>query len=303
MTFSVEYTAAGSILAFDDAPFRWIGDTGLGMAQVRNIVERGPQQHGQTRIGVRLEPRTIQAVIAIVGAGTLSKYWDDRDLLMTYLAPGVEPGKLKFTLDNGNVRQIDVHFAGGLELASADRAYLFHRIPVRFLAPDPRFYDPTAVSVAFNAGAIGTGLDVPTPVPTPIGSLYLNQALQIAYAGTWQEEPVIQIYGPVTSPKIENITTLVADGSSRSEKLDFPGITIPDGVYYEIDCRYGEKTIVDSNGVDRLSELSDDSDIATFHLATAREANNGTNAIYVSGTNYSTNTRLTMTYYTRYIGI
>jgi hypothetical protein len=55
-------------------------------------------------------------------------------------------------------------------------------------------------------------------------------------------------------------------GKNYSLKLDFAGTTIAAGDWYEIDLRYGVKTIKDSNGVNKISALSANSNLATFRL-------------------------------------
>jgi hypothetical protein len=95
----------------------------------------------------------------------------------------------------------------------------------------------------------------------------------------------------------------VITNQTTDEKLDFTGITISAGDYYDIDLRYGRKTAVDSNGDSVLDELTNDSDLATWHIAAAPEAPGGANSIHVSGTAITTATKVDIAWLNRHIGI
>ena len=104
--------------------------------------------------------------------------------------------------------------------------------------------------------------------------------------GTWDEFPALMVAGGANDTIINNLTT--------SESLDFTGATIPANVSYVVDCRYGFKTVTDSNAVNQIAKLSDDSDLSTFHLAP------GGNIIQAQATTPGT---VTITHYDRYLGL
>jgi hypothetical protein len=80
--------------------------------------------------------------------------------------------------------------------------------------------------------------------------------------------------GPITSPVITNAIT--------GDKLDFTGTTIVGGASYTIDCRYGQKTVVDSAGANQISKLTSDSDLSTFCLLPDPDAPGGANTLSAS---------------------
>jgi hypothetical protein len=109
-------------------------------------------------------------------------------------------------------------------------------------------------------------------------------------AGSWDDYPVITIVGPINNPVITNLTT--------GEALDFTGATISAGDYYQIDTRYGYKTITNNAGSSVINKLTDASDLASFHLPP------GNNAIQVSFTGGTTSaSTVSMSYFNRYLGL
>jgi hypothetical protein len=108
-------------------------------------------------------------------------------------------------------------------------------------------------------------------------------------SGTWDEFPVISLVGPMSSPVITNYAT--------GEQLSFTGATIAAGEAYQIDTRYGRKTVTNTAGSPVLDKLTDDSDLATFHLAP------GANYIQVSAAGTSAASTVSLSYYNRYLGL
>jgi hypothetical protein len=295
MTTSITAIVNGVEYDLNDARrYLWMSDDGLGMAPLHRIVERGPQQHGETDLGFRLDPRTIKLVIGAFGTDD-SDYWDIRRELLGIFTPTTNPIGLRFGLPNGDTRQIDVHVSGEFQIGSSDRKRIAHKIGMTLRASDPTFYDPTGQAYAFNIGGGSSGWTVATIVPSPIGSTNLAQSRTVTYSGTWRTYPTVKITGPITNPVVTNNTT--------GEKLDFTGTTITAGHYYLIDTRFGVKTVLDDAGANQYSKLTSDSKLNTFHLEVHPVAPNGANDIQVSGTSITSATEVSMTFFSRYIGI
>ncbi|MBK9711566.1 MAG: phage tail family protein [Kouleothrix sp.] len=268
------------------------GDGGLGMPQLRRLAERGPSQHGASDRGFRLAPRTIDLVFG-VAATTYSDLWDARQALLAMLTPTDDALALRWDLDNGQSRQIDVYFADGATMEGKDRRGYLQRVAVQFAAPDPTFYDPTPVAVTFGASGASSGMAVPLLIPWKFGASSITQARAIAYAGSWRSQPIITISGPIASPVITN----QVDGA----KLDFTGTTLTAGQTMTVDTRYGLKTVIDQAGANKISALATGSNLA-FALLAHPQAPGGTNTIQVNGTGIGSATEVYMTFYTRYIG-
>lgn len=267
---------------------------GWGMAPQHRLNERGPMQHGESDVGYRLDPR-FGVLVFRVNETTLAGMWVARRGLIGLFAPQSNP-VLKWVLDGGAERRIACHYAGDMGMAWEQRAWAAQQVTVRLKAPDPTFYDPTAVAVTFALGGGSDAFEIPLPIPWPIGVSTLDVTKTITYMGDWLTYPhLLRIKGPITDACITNLTT--------GEILDFDGYTIADADYYDLDLRYGYKTVVDSTGTNKIEELTEDSDLATWHLAAAPEAPGGQNDINVTGSAVNANTEVYLQYYKRYLGI
>ena len=276
----------------DHIRYLFIADEGLGMAPLHRIVERGPNQHGETDLGFRLDPRIINLVIGLFGEDD-GDYWDAREELLGIFTPTRFPITLTFTLPNGKVRAIDVHVEKDMALPSGNRRRIAHNVGVQLRGSEPTFYDPTLQSIAFGLGGAAAPWSIPMAVPTPVGKTSIDQVRTFTYPGSFLSNPVIKITGPITNPKVINITT--------GETLDLTGITISAGDFYEIDTRFGKKTVLDAAGVNRYDKVA--GDLSTFHLAGNPEALGGLNDLRVSGSGITAATEIYLSFYLRYVGI
>ncbi len=292
---TLEAIVGGTTYNLNDGTYTyWIGEDGTGNAPSRRITEQGPLQHGDTDVDVRLSPRVFRETFQIIPS-SLSNHYDQRKALLRFLRPSSTKIQMRWTLDNGDVRQIDCVVIDGPNFASTEREGFAQKLVVQFRAPDPVFYDPTQIATTFGVGG-GTGaFSFPLSFPVSFGGSTVNQTRTITYLGTWREYPVIVIAGPITNPVITNVTT--------GDKLDFTGITINAGDSYTIDCRYGYKTVVNAVGTNKIADLTNDSDLATFSLESAPDVAGGLNDIKVTGTSANANTQVYLRYYNRYIGI
>lgn len=286
----------------------WIEeDDGLGAPPNHEISERGPLQHGDTRVDFRLDPRIIQHVFGVSGE-TEGKLYDARKRLLDIFrarSPSY-PIKMRYELSNGETRQIDCFYLSDMSFPSKDRQSFYstlawrgfyQRVGVTLKANDPVFYDPVMKFINFDIGALTAGMLVPTPVPTRIGGSTLNQQTTVSYLGTWREYPIIRIFGPITDARIDNLTT--------GEKLQLKtGTVINIGDYYEIDCRYGYKTVKNAAGTNKIADLTDDSDLATFHFEEVDPGiTTGENIIRVTGAFVTAASLVQIMYYHRYLGL
>lgn len=273
-----------------------LGNDGFGLPGVKRESESGPLQHGATDTGFNLEPRIIQ--LALAGLSTSQDgYFNVRDELLRVFKPRSKPIQLRFTLPDGTVRQIDCHYSGGLSLPSQEKFGPYgHKVGIALTAPDPTWYDPVATTVKFDIEAGGGAFNIPLAIPWSIGSSVLDKTTTIQYHGTWAASPIITIYGPIRECAITNITT--------GEKLTFrSGVTIGAGVSYTIDTRYGYQTVTRNDGANRMQDITDDSNLSTFHVESDPDALNGINDIRVTGLDATTQTAVYCSFNTRYIGL
>ena len=282
----------GTEYAMNDGTYCYArGDDGWGAAHLLRLATHGPQQHGDTDEGFRLHPRTASLILSVNGS-SWTNMLSRRATLLNIFSP-LDLLTIKW---DGLDKQIDGYFAGSMDMSSRDRAGFMQTIAVTLKCPDPSFYNPTINTVVFGAAAGSGTFAVPMPVPHGVGAAAVDDSVGINYAGNWYSYPTIRITGPITDALITNVTT--------SEKLDFDGVTIAAGDYYDIDTSYGYKTVIDDSDVNKIADLTEDSDLATFHLQPdSSDAPGGSNSISVTGSSVTAATAVRLQYYTRYTGI
>lgn len=267
---------------------------GFGMTPLHRLNERGPLQDGVTDLGYRLDPRTINLVIPTIG-DTWSDRYTRRQELLRILAPGNDVVKVKFTDPAGSVYQIDGYCIAGPLFGSQDMWGNDFKAAFTLYCPDPTWYDPDAQSVIYQLGGGGDTMLVPTVIPMTIGGSTIDVSQTITYTGTYKSYPVIRITGPITDCVITNNVT--------GYKLDFTGVTIGAGAWYEIDCRYGHKTVENNSGVNKIADLTNDSDLSEFAVVNDDPLSSFDNSISVSGSSITAATKVTIVYYNRFIGV
>ena len=275
----------------DEAPF-WVESIeGADAAPLHRLLERGPQQHGDSDAGFRLDPREIELVIGFRTTGLSDA---SRRSLLAPFKPRNTAGIFRAALDTGLVLQIDWHAARGPLMPRRGRDLDVQRAAVVLRCADPRFYDPDQHAVDFGLGGGGDAFEVPLTVPVEVGASTLDQSIVITYAGDLLEHPTVIVTGPIDDCVITNETT--------GETLDFTGLSLGAGETRTLDLRYGYKTVVDELGANALADLTDASDLATFHLAADPDAPGGNNSLRVTGSAVTTATAVRMRYYDRYSG-
>lgn len=289
---TLTWIVSGTEYSVDDGVYCYLlGHDGMGFPPLERQTDRGPLQHGVTDRGYRLDPRNILLSIAIIG-NSFQDFHAKRTALISMFQPRTSPGFLRWTLGS-MVRQIDGHVIEGLYFNQEDRNFLTQRASVAIECADPVWYDPVAVSESFALGGGADTDEVPSEVPSVVGASTLNITRAITYPGNWLSYPRIIIHGPITDAVITHEQT--------GYKLDFTGITISSGEYYEIDLE--ENSIVDQDGVNKIADLSTDSDLAEFAILPAPDVSGGINTFSITGTSVDASTDIEIIFYKRYLGI
>lgn len=300
--------------------------TGLGMPELQYITQQGPFQHGVSVIDWRAVQRTIQLVLR-VDSCSRDDYWIEADLLVDILRPSYQnlnelhPGQFIITRPDSSQRAADVFIAAGPVFAPRNvdvwDEWGFTET-LRFFAPDPSLYDPNLITeligalgtddelIFYNAvtGATYDSIVFRNPVTNPSGedlvfmATVIDMTSDITYIGNWPAFPTIVITGPLNGATIWNSTT--------GEKIALT-YNIAAGEVVTIYLDYGNKRVESDINGDITATVTEDSDLATWHLEPNPGAAGGVNTIQVTGggaTLFSFGgTSVYMNYYTRYIGI
>lgn len=134
----------------DRSPFFLRHAKGMSRSLVRPVTAQGPAQHGDTDMGYRMQPREMELVIGFYAA-TDALLDAHRDTLRSIFRPlSATPIKLRYTRDDGGIRQLDCNLVGKLDIkfVKEHRPGHYHEATVRLRAPDPAYYNPTAGSVS-----------------------------------------------------------------------------------------------------------------------------------------------------------
>ena len=271
--------------------------TGIGTPPVRRIKKRGPFQHGVSDEGYRLDTRIIRFLYHFQ-ATTPALAVARRDSIVSVFQPTDTAIQLRLTRDDGSQRQIDGHMVNQIDFPNTPtqaRIGSSQTFALEFECADPTFYDPTLRNVSFLAvspSGFQVAIDIPWAQQT--GST-IDSTEPITNPGTWDIFPTIYVTGPATGLVITNNTT--------NEKIDFGSNTIPASETWTITTGYGNQKVLDDDGTTRRDDqLSEDSDLVTWHLARAPIAPDGINSINVSvSSGATTATAVRMEYYDRYL--
>lgn len=281
-------------------PYDLVSVQGIGGAPVRRLTERSPLQDGDLDIGRRLDSRLINMVL-FFSAATRAAADGHRDRLYHWLKPRTGALALRCVRDDGQERRIDVHPLGTVDapVTDEDRMWAAQKLGVQLRAPDPIWYDPNPQAWGL-LGGVGTGnrgWAVPMAVPwVQSVQTYIDTTRALGYTGTWDEYPVITIFGPASDVTIENVTT--------GDVLDFPALSLAVGQWITVDLRYGRKTVTNQANQNVIGLLSNDSDLATWRLAADPDAPGGENLIRLRVAAAAANeTGMQLAFYRRYFGL
>lgn len=292
--FTITVIVGATSFVMQDNGYYLTGEEETGVSPSRRQETRGAQQHGSTDRGFFLRARFFGLTFSAQGTD-YPGYKAVRGQFNRLFKP-TRAMSLLWTYTDGELRQIDCVPINSPDFPSSRRSGYADNIPIEFKSAQPWFYDPGQQQVTFALGGGSGAFDIPLAIPWSIGASTLSQTKTIAYGGTWRSNPIITIVGPATDAVLENLTT--------GEKLDFTGITINAADQYVIDTRYGFKTVVDLAGDNKLADLTDDSDLGSFHIQEADGDNlTENNDLQFSATAVTAATEVFVRYSLNYTGI
>jgi hypothetical protein len=215
-----------------------VSASNIGAPPKRNISVRGPFQQGETFYSFRYEKRIMTlAFHAVTSSLALADARRD-DIYNLWKGIEGETVTLKVVRDDGAVRLIDGEVVNMIDFPES----IYERFgPTQSFAVQLECHNPFWRKET-----------------TAVTSLTVNDTTIIPYAGQFPAEPIINIIGPITNPVVTQVYT--------GKKLDFTGTTIGANNNYQIDTRYGYKTVLDGSAVNQIAKLTNDSDLADFNI-------------------------------------
>lgn len=241
------------------------GDTSYSVAQVTGLLDipdiqssdrQRLRRHGLIPGDDFLAGRTVTLTLEVYGADESAFNTAVEDLQAAFLPctdeaplhfqiPGVAGGSKR--LLNCRPRRLDLPI----------NLDFFYRLPVatvQLVATDPLIYSATQSQEVSELPSGGGGLEFDVEFDAVFGAVSEGGTINAVNAGTFDTAPTFRIDGPVTNPRIENVTS--------GETLSFTG-TVPDGDYLLIDTE--ERTVLLNGTASRYSWI--DADAVWWSLA------------------------------------
>lgn len=292
----------GQTYTFDTGKYRFlIGEDGMGMPPIEYITQRGPDQHGESLLAYRLNPRIVQIVLRQDNCDRYS-YYTERDKLIDILRPNrfpvgmISTGILRKRRPDGKIRDLRAMVSQGPSFSVMEKEYsdiYGYTETIQFICHDPIYYGSSEKEVILSLDYTAQ-LSFPVEFPIIFSSDILVADFAIQYLGTWFSFPDIEICGPISSPIIRNIDT------DEEIKLNYE--LIP-GEIISISLEYGNKAISSNIAGDLMGIVDDPGDFGTFHLEPSPAVTGGNNHIYVFGENAAEGiSYIKLRYYERYVG-
>ena len=297
MSYAITYTVGASTFnlnGYDAATgltFGYLGDQGFGLAPMHRITQRGPMQNGDSDVDFRLDPRIMQVPL-FVATTSIDEYYTARGRLLEVFSPTNGGGVVTVTT-SAWTRSINVKVLGGMSFDTDPQVGYALRAVIQLRADDPTWYDAYGYEATLTSPILGTPTPYPKPNEVPYGSAGIGGITNILYEGTWICYPVLTAVGPLTD-------LTITDGLGHVISIDTP---IPASTYISIDLKYGAKTVVDQDGVNRFAWLDINSDLTNWALYPSPFVVGGINTISVSATGTDGDSSVSINWLPRYIGV
>jgi len=303
-TFSMTYTTGDGthILNGFDAisgyTFHLLGFQDVGLPPITRITQRGAFQHGDTNIDFRLNPRTF-TIDGLVEASNAFEHLQIRQMLGRIFKVSNTASTIQYETSDGFTtitRAIDCYVSGDLNVSSNTSAGYDVYYTIELRADNPLWYDPNQNIVQLTGSVVGDPTDIPAVIPRTYGTNGLDSSSIISYDGTFLAYPIITVFGG--SAGLQNLTI----ANVTTNKIIAIG-NVPVNATYTIDLRYGYKTVVDQNGVNRITNIDPQSNLTTFAIVPSNSYDPYDNEITVECDNASANSSVTLSFYTQYTSI
>lgn len=266
-----------------------------GSPPISWLTESHYQGHGERVLDYRIGARAIGLNIVHNGRGTRADYWDNRATLLDFMRPNyASPTKLVISNSSGELRAIDVRPDPGAPFEPTDDASFVINQTIQVVAHNPFWYNPN-ISQPTISSTVDVNLAYPITFPISFGSSgTVFSTGDLNYQGTWRAYPKITITGGFSQATITNTGTNI-------ELILINNIGDGDQRIIEFNPDIG-RSIVDASGVNKLSDLSVNSNMVDFYIAPSSEITT-TQKINVTLTGITGSSNVSIQYYTRYYGI
>lgn len=260
----------------------------VGMPEVELFSQRTPFQDGEQYLGSRFKSRKIIVGIYLYPGNRDMLYQKHQEVLAA-LNPQKGKGILKWVLNDGTTRYIDVYFSGGLTYnTDAQHAFMRQVDVIELTAMNPFWYNPLKRTEAFSMVQSSSFL-LPMTLPFILPSSGIVVQQSVENRGDINASPIITVVGPGSNPIVRNVTT--------GEVTDI-NLSIAAGESIVIDTRFGVKSVVYNQPGGQSSVIGYMSSSSVFVGMLP-----GVNTIQCSMNNTTTDSRFEIEWYDYYLGV
>lgn len=296
LTYFRPDTGAGLLLN-DETNYRLLHHDGFGIGDMTHISSPVPELDGEYWIGAKFNTKVITLELAMYGP-TIAGLQAKRAQLIDYLNPKlVDPrsgrfGRLRLQQTDGRQLQMDCVLSEAMSLPTSEyigtgRAA---RLQLRFRSVGaPYLYDPNSASIEYALGGSGGFRVDPFRLPMRVSASEIFRQVTLVNAGHVESPVLIDVLGPATAIALTN-TTLNRSVEFRNENAP---LVLSAGQHLVVNTDPFNLTVT-LDGANAWNYLSR----AEFWLLTV-----GDNDLIFDLGSANANTRVTVSYNTRYLGM
>jgi len=228
---------------------------GRGMPSASYHTYQGYQQPFPVVRSYVIEPRSVTLSLLVVTEHR-ADYWEKRRQLVEALRFNRGgPLTLRHIRADGTARDLLCYPDGALDWQD-ESEWDAWETEIALVAHNPLFQDADVTSVRLDKAELT--LSFPVTFPIAFEGVYSPIYEDIVYDGDFPAWPIIEVDGPYTTLRVENVTTGAVVGLAAP---------ISTGEKRILDLTPGQQRLVDQNGVSRWGELwMPDSVLMAFNL-------------------------------------
>ena len=228
------------------------GRSGLFMAPPLPIEDVVPLQDGGKLRSITYGPRIINLPLLLRAASQTTLRTLKRDI-MGWFAPDRGDGILRVTAPGGDQREIVCRLVDGLgiEQTATSRGYLSQKLVLGLKSWDPHWRAVNATQISYQLAA-STATFFPW-FPIRLTNSTIFSEFSVDNTGDVKTWPSWVIVGPGDDPVLRNVT--------MGKLIDLTGYSLAVGETVVIDTSPGVKSVVDQDGVNIFSSLSNTSSL------------------------------------------
>lgn len=251
--------------------YLWDRSDGFGMPPIEIIHEETPERHGSIYLGFRWKPRRLSFRIRS-RSKTPASFYAQLAALYSLFSPFFDkqytgdvlkesPLTMRLTRKDGEVRLLDVYFAGGLDPASIARQGLVQTLDIHLLALNPFWHDGGRSLPGWPGNLVRWQ-----------GEQYIDVPLECV--GSWWSWPVLEISAPNivgggSSYDIINPALYLSQefpwGGDDLCRMEFEGLTLANESHSVLRL-VPEFGLAEIDGVDVSGKMTPESDMARFQI-------------------------------------